>query len=243
MSERYDFDSVRVGIQPFSTDFRGFLFQDNQLGVRFFGNRDNNRWQYNLAYFRRFDKDTNSGLNDVGTQLRKDDVFVANVYRQDLPVPGFTSQLSYVRNTNHEAGEFHYDTNGFLVRPAQIGDGRGYNYDVNYLGYNGDGHFGRINLTTSAYWAIGHQDHNQFSGLPNSGADHHRRSSSPPSRRSISTGSGCGSRASSPAATAIRRAAARPGSMRSSRTRNSPAPTRATGFDRAFPSSAAAASR
>ena len=28
VSERYDFDSVRVGIQPFSSDFRGFLFQD-----------------------------------------------------------------------------------------------------------------------------------------------------------------------------------------------------------------------
>ncbi len=65
VSERYDFDSVRVGIQPFSTDFRGFLFQDNQLGVRFFGDRDNNRWQYNLAYFRRLQKNTNSGLNDV----------------------------------------------------------------------------------------------------------------------------------------------------------------------------------
>ena len=34
VSERYDFDSVRVGIQPFSTDFRGFLFQDDNLGVR-----------------------------------------------------------------------------------------------------------------------------------------------------------------------------------------------------------------
>jgi hypothetical protein len=169
VSERYDFDSVRVGIQPFSTDFRGFLFQDNQLGVRLFGNRDNNRWQYNLAYFRRFDKDTNSGLNDVGMQLRKDDVFVANVYRQDFPVTGFTSQVTYVRNANHEGGEFHYDKNGFLVRPAQTADNRGYNYDVNYLGYNGDGHFGRINLTASAYWALGHQDHNQFSGLPNSG--------------------------------------------------------------------------
>ncbi len=169
VSDRYDFDSVRVGIQPFSTDFRGFLFQDNQLGVRFFGNRDNNRWQYNLAYFRRLDKDTNSGLNDIGKQLRKDDVFVANVYHQDLPVPGFTSQVTYVRNDNSEGGEFYYDNNGFLIRPAQIGDGRGYNYSVNYLGYNGDGHFGRVNLTTSAYWAVGHQDHNQFSGLPNSG--------------------------------------------------------------------------
>ena len=93
VSERYDFDSVRVGIQPFSTEFRGFLFQDNQLGVRFFGNRDNNRFQYNLAAFRRIEKDTNSGLNDITQDLRKDYVFVANVYRQDLPLPGLTSQI------------------------------------------------------------------------------------------------------------------------------------------------------
>ncbi|HEX5775823.1 MAG TPA: hypothetical protein VFX95_03995, partial [Caulobacteraceae bacterium] len=51
VSPRYDFDSVRVGIQPFSSDFRGFLFQDNQLGIRLFGSRDNNRFQYNLAAF------------------------------------------------------------------------------------------------------------------------------------------------------------------------------------------------
>jgi hypothetical protein len=169
VSERYDFDSVRVGIQPFSTDFRGFLFQDDQLGARLFGNRDNNRWQYNLAYFRRVEKDTNSGLNDIAQPLRKDDVIVANIYRQDLPVTGFTSQVTYVRNSNREAGEQYYDQNGFLVRPAQIGDGRGANYDVNYLGYNGDGHFGRVNLTVSSYFAFGNTDHNPFAGTPNSG--------------------------------------------------------------------------
>ncbi len=170
VSDRYDFDSVRIGIQPFSADFRGFLFQDNQLGVRFFGNRDNNRWQYNLAYFRRLEKDTNSGLNDIDKQLRKDDVFVANLYRQDLPIAGFTSQVTYVRNANHEGGETYFDNNGFLVRPLPLGNFTGYNYDVNYLGYNGDGHLGRFNLTTSAYWAFGHQDHNEFSPLPgNSG--------------------------------------------------------------------------
>src|SRR5207244_1076528 len=65
VSERFDFDSLRIGIQPFSSDFRGFLFQDSQLGARLFGNRDNNRWQYNLAYFRLLEKDTNSGLNDI----------------------------------------------------------------------------------------------------------------------------------------------------------------------------------
>src|SRR6185503_4746082 len=81
VSVRYDFDSVRVGIQPFTADFRGLLFVDQPFGVRLFGNRDNNRWQYNLAWFRRLEKDTNSGLNDVGQQLRADDAFVFNLYR------------------------------------------------------------------------------------------------------------------------------------------------------------------
>jgi len=171
VSEYYDFDSVRVGIQPFNVDFRGFLFQDNELGVRFFGNRDANRWQYNLAAFQRLEKDTNSGLNDLGKRLRDDRVIVANLYRQDFPVHGFTSQIAYVRNDNNEGKEFYYDNNGFLVRPAQIGDDRGYDYNVNYLGYNGDGHFGRINLTTSAYWALGHLSHNQFGLAGNDGAN------------------------------------------------------------------------
>src|SRR3546814_414845 len=92
VSERYDFDSIRVGIQPFQTDFRGFLFNDNQLGIRFFGNRDNNRVQYNLAAFWRLEKDTNSGLNSVVQRPRDDFVFVANVYRQDFLIPALTSQ-------------------------------------------------------------------------------------------------------------------------------------------------------
>ncbi|MBV8778093.1 MAG: hypothetical protein JO258_12940, partial [Alphaproteobacteria bacterium] len=86
VSEYFDFDSVRVGIQPFNADFRGFLFQDNQLGVRLFGDRDANRWQYNLAYFQRLEKDTNSGLNDLGEMVRQDGIFVANLFRQDFPV-------------------------------------------------------------------------------------------------------------------------------------------------------------
>ena len=161
VSDRYDFDSVRVGIQPFSSDFRGFLFQDSQLGVRLFGDRDNNRWQYNLAWFRRLEKDTNSGLNDVTQRLRDDDIFVANLYRQDLPVPGFTSQLSVIYNRNREAGRIHFDDNGFPVRPALIGDQRTRNYDVTYLSYNADGHFGRLNLTGSFTGALG-RDHNSI---------------------------------------------------------------------------------
>jgi len=51
----------------------------------------------------------------------------------------------------------------------QIGDDRGYDYNVNYLGYNGDGHFGRVNLTVSSYWEFGHQTHNQFGTPGNDG--------------------------------------------------------------------------
>jgi hypothetical protein len=161
VSERYDFDSIRVGIQPFSADFRGFLFQDNPIGVRLFGDRDDNRLQYNLAMFARVEKDTNSGLNDLTQPLRSDYVFVANLYRQDLPLPGFTSQITAVYNLNRERGHTHFDDNGFPVRPALIGDLRTRNYEVLYLGYNADGHFSRLNLTASAYGAMG-EDHNSI---------------------------------------------------------------------------------
>jgi hypothetical protein len=157
VSDRYDFDAFRIGIQPFSTDFRGFLFQDLQFGLRLFGNRDNNRWQYNLAWFRRVEKDTNSGLNDIGAGLRDDDVFVANLYRQDWPVLGFISQATIVHNRNRET-DFFFDENGFIARPASLGQERAREYDVTYLGYNGDGHFGRLNLTVSSYLAIGRND-------------------------------------------------------------------------------------
>jgi hypothetical protein len=155
VSDRYDFDSIRVGIQPFNVDFRGFLFQDAQLGVRLFGDRDNNIFQYNLAWFRRLEKDTNSGLNHVGRKLREDDIFIGNLYWQDFPVLGFQSQISAVYNRNREGNDFFFNDNTFIERPASFGSERGRNYDIGYLGFSGDGHFGRINLTHSFYYAFG----------------------------------------------------------------------------------------
>jgi hypothetical protein len=166
VSVRYDFDSVRVGIQPFSTDFRGFLFQDSQPGIRFFGNRDNNRFQYNLAVFGRLEKDTNSGLNAITRTPRDDLIFLGSLYRQDLPVVGITSQAIVAYNRNREGNSLEVDTNGFPVRPALIGNLRARDYDVVYLGYNADGRLGRINLTASAYAAIGEDRDNIFTGRP-----------------------------------------------------------------------------
>ena len=155
VSDRYDFDSLRIGIQPITVDFRGFLFQDSPVGVRLFGTRDNNRWQYNIGWFRRLEKDTNSGLNDISAGLRDDDIFLFNLYRQDFPLLGFTSQIALVHNRNSETDTPYIDANGFLSRPAAIGVQKNREYDVTYIGYNGDGHIGHWNLTASAYYVIG----------------------------------------------------------------------------------------
>lgn len=166
VSVRYDFDSVRLGIQPIQSDFRGFLFQDAPLGVRVFGTRANNTVQYNLSAFRRIEKDTNSGLNDVGQALREDDVFLANVFLQDLIVLGHQTQFSVTYNRNREDGKKYYDRNGFQIRPALLGDNEPHHYDVAYLGWAGDGHFGRFNLTHQVYGAFGRTSHDPFEGKP-----------------------------------------------------------------------------
>lgn len=158
ISDRYDFYSLRAGIQPFSSDFRGFVFQDSQLGLRFFGNYDNNLWQYNVGWFRLLEKDTNSGLNDIFRTPRDNDVFVANVYRQDFPILGLTSQGTVIYNRNREGDQRFFDDNGFLARPTSFGSQRGRDYDAFYLGYNVDGRIGRLNLTGSAYYLFGNDD-------------------------------------------------------------------------------------
>jgi hypothetical protein len=166
VSERFDFDSLRVGIQPITADFRSFLFNDLPFGVRLFGNRDNNQYQYNLGLFRRIEKDTNTGLNDLQQGLRDDDVFIANLYRQDFPVIGFTSQLAYIHNRNTENKGQYYNKNGFLERPAPVGGLTPFKYTVNYFGYNGDGHFNRWNITTSTYLATGSSDTHPIAQKP-----------------------------------------------------------------------------
>ncbi len=165
VSSRYDFDAIRVGIQPFNADFRGFLFQDEQLGLRLFGDRGNNRFIYNIAYFRRIDKDTDSGLNDLSEPLRRDDIFLANLFVQDLPVLGYTTEFSVVENLNHEVAT-EYDKNGFQIIPEEFGLENPHKYAVTYYGLNGDGHIGRLNLTQSYYYAVGNDSMNELSGHP-----------------------------------------------------------------------------
>jgi len=162
ISERYDFVSSRFGVQQFNSDFRGFLYNDNQPGARFFGNYDNNKTQFNLAAFSRLDKDVNSGVNTMFTD-RHEDVYVANIFRQDMLALGHTMLFSVVHreDTAGDSGE-RYDRNNFLVRPVPLGDQRPKNIYSTYLGIGGDGHFGRVNTTTQFYYVTGSESHNQL---------------------------------------------------------------------------------
>lgn len=162
VNENFDFVSARVGIQPFVSDFRGFIFSDNNLGARIFGSFDNNRSQFNLAYFAQLEKDTNSGLNRF--DRRQQNVYVANFFRQDFIRKGYTIQASALYNDDRR--NVQYDRNGFLVRPALIGDVRPHAIKVGYIGVNGDGHLGRLNLTNSYYYAFGRDDRNPIAGRP-----------------------------------------------------------------------------
>ncbi len=163
LSANFDFVSTRIGIQGFSSDFRGFLFSDNEPGVRLFGNYDNNRWQYNLAWFYQLEKDTNSGLNTFNG--RDQNVFIANLFRQDLFFPGYTGQLSFHANIDQGKG-LQYDRNGVLVRPAPVGNVVPGNVYAYYFGWAGDGHIGRFNITHQFYEVIGNQSFSQIAGRP-----------------------------------------------------------------------------
>lgn len=161
LSPNYDFISIRAGIQQFSSDFRGFIFADENNGVRIFGNLRSNRFQYNAAFFDLLEKDTNSGLNTFQRRFRQ--VGVANLYIQDFGFKGYTSEFSF--DWSNDDPTIYFDTNDFLVRPAPIGTVvvtgpiphsiRSY-----YIGWTGDGHIGRLNIDNAFYQALGHDTFN-----------------------------------------------------------------------------------
>lgn len=168
LSSNYDFISARAGIQQFNADFRGFLFVDEQPGLRIFGNLHSDRIEYNAAYFNLLEKNTNSGLNTVFNR-RHQQVMLGNVYLQDFFFPGYTAE--FIGAFNKDDPSLHYDDNGFLVRPAPIGSvinqGVGpilHGIRVGYLGWLGSGHIGRVNLTHAFYQALGEDTFNPIAG-------------------------------------------------------------------------------
>ena len=161
LTPNFDFVSVRAGVQPFASDFRGFIFSDTNLGVRAFGNYAANRYQYNLAYFERLEKDTNSGLNILG-ELRGQHVAIANFYWQDFLRKGYTQQFS-IHHMRDDAST-KYDRNGVLVRPAPVGIARPHDIQATYIGESGLGHIGRFNVDHALYYVFGRDSLNPIAG-------------------------------------------------------------------------------
>lgn len=160
LSPNYDFMSVRAGSQFFNSDFRGFLFSDTNRAVRLFGTRNANQDQFNLLFFDQTEKDTNSLLNSFHD--RHQNTLIANYYRQDFLYPGFTTQLSYHYNTDGPSLKF--DTNDFLVRPDPVGVYAPHRVDAHYLGWTGNGHIERINVSHALYYAFGEDELNPLAG-------------------------------------------------------------------------------
>ena len=162
LSSSYDFISARAGIQSFNSDFRGFIFSDQEPGLRIFGTLDSNRVQFNLAGFAMLEKDTNSGLNTM--QFRHQEVYVANIYRQDFLWHGYTLQASV--HYDKDDASMQYDTDNFLVRPAPVGIFQPHKIRAVYYGVTGDGHIGPLNLTHAFYEVLGNDSLNPVAERP-----------------------------------------------------------------------------
>jgi hypothetical protein len=162
LSPDYDFLSVRAGSQQFVSDFRGFIFADTNRMVRLFGNRLANRDQFNVIWTDQTEKDTNSGLNTFDD--RHQNTIIVNYYRQDFIWPGYTAQLSY--HYNHDEASFKFDDNDFLVRPDPAGVFAPHEINAHYLGWTGDGHINRFNISHAFYWVLGKDELNPIAGEP-----------------------------------------------------------------------------
>jgi len=158
---------LRVGIQEFTSDFRGFVFSDSNLGARLFGNFKSNRYQYNAVYFNMLEKDANSELNQINFNqiaFRDQRVYIANLYRQDTFVKGYTMQVSTLYNDDQPS--VFINTDLLQTRPSRLGDSIPHHVQAGYFGLNGDGHFGRLNVTNSFYQVIGRDSFNGLAGRP-----------------------------------------------------------------------------
>jgi hypothetical protein len=162
LSPDYDFVSLRVGSQPFTSDFRGFLFSDTNRAIRLFGTEFANRDQFNILYFYQAEKDTNSELNTFAD--RRQQIVILNYFRQDFIFPGYTAEWSV--HYDHDEPSFHYDKNDFLVRPDPVGVFTPHDVNVAYLGFAGDGHINRLNISNAFFWALGRDSLNPLANAP-----------------------------------------------------------------------------
>ena len=83
---------------------------------------------------------------------------------QDFIFPGYTSQVSF--HYNRDGPSTLFDRNDFLVRPDPVGTFQPHKVQAYYLGWAGDGHIERINVSHAFYWVLGRDSLNPLAGKP-----------------------------------------------------------------------------
>jgi hypothetical protein len=106
------------------------------------------------------EKDTYSDLNEFNR--RDQQIYLANVFRQDLIWKGYTGELSFLANFDNSSR--HFDKNGFITRPAPIGTVADHYVQAYYLGWTGDGHIGWLNIDHAFYQVFGEEGLNGIAG-------------------------------------------------------------------------------
>jgi hypothetical protein len=115
-----------------------------------------------VAAFYMLEKDTDTGLNTFNS--RDQSVLLANVYNQDFIWPGYTAELSAA--ADYDNPSLHYDDNGNIARPEPIGTIQEKAVRAYYIGWAGDGHIGRLDVSHQFYQALGQESFNAIAGKP-----------------------------------------------------------------------------
>jgi len=108
LSPNYDLFRARR-IQQFTSDFRGFIFSEEQPASVSLGICVPIGWPTTWRGSISSKKNTNSGLNSF--HKRGQQVYVANLYIQDFLTKGYTTEFSF--HYNRDDASIHYDDNDF----------------------------------------------------------------------------------------------------------------------------------
>ena len=84
---------------------------------------------------------------------RPKQTLIANCYRQDFIWPGYTAQLNFVYD--RDRASMLFDRNDFLVRPDPAGVATPHSVNSYYLGWTGEGHINRFNISHAFYEVLG----------------------------------------------------------------------------------------
>jgi hypothetical protein len=137
-----DLSFLRVGIEPFKSDFHGLLFFDNAISARVFGEYNHNKYRYNLAVFRPIEKDVHSNLNDLTQGLKNQWIGLASLAVNDV-TPGWNGEFSFHVNSDRNNG-------------AEL--------DTYYAGSTFNGTLGPVAFNPAAYVVFGDNKVKQATG-------------------------------------------------------------------------------